>query len=45
MPAFCLQYNLLVLRGISTFLDFEYREELADLGKVVANCENLVFIL
>ncbi|PNH11286.1 hypothetical protein TSOC_001876 [Tetrabaena socialis] len=38
-------YNLLVTRGIRTFLDFEYREELKDLGKIVANCHNLVFIL
>lgn len=87
-------YNLLVLRGVSTFLDFEYRqdgsclqrevpvclfynahcghlahqllvswsacmfhgttnpalvslcrEELANLGDVVAKCKNLVFIL
>lgn len=38
-------YNLLVLRGISCFLDFEYREELSDLESIVASCANLVFIL
>jgi hypothetical protein len=28
-------YNLLVLRGFTTFLDFEFREELTDLGGFV----------
>ncbi|KXZ52085.1 hypothetical protein GPECTOR_10g1108 [Gonium pectorale] len=38
-------YNLLVTRGISTFLDFEYREELSRLDDIVARCTNFVFIL
>lgn len=38
-------YNLLVLRGIATFLDFEFREELNDLEKIVAGCTNFIFIL
>mmetsp|Transcript_3735 Transcript_3735/g.10146 ORF Transcript_3735/g.10146 Transcript_3735/m.10146 type:complete len:515 (-) Transcript_3735:1905-3449(-) len=41
-------YNLLVLRGISAFLDFEYQEELqleTGLSKLVASCRNFVFVL
>lgn len=38
-------YNLLVLRGFSTFLDFEFREDLNQLSDVVSNCANLIFIL
>lgn len=38
-------YTLLVLRGHTAFLDFEYREQLNDLDQVVAACDNLVFIL
>lgn len=38
-------YNLLLLRGVTSFLDFEYREELNDLEHVVAACDNLIFIL
>ncbi|PNW82296.1 hypothetical protein CHLRE_06g278186v5 [Chlamydomonas reinhardtii] len=38
-------YNLLVLRGFATFLDYEFREELTDLTKIVRRCHNLVFVL
>ena len=38
-------YNLLVLRGYSTFLDFEYREELSRLDEIVGRCTNFIFIL
>ncbi|KAF5831870.1 armadillo-type protein [Dunaliella salina] len=41
-------YNLLVLRGVSAFLDFEYQEELqleTGLSKLVASCRNFVFVL
>uniref|UniRef100_A0A7S3R452 TIR domain-containing protein n=1 Tax=Dunaliella tertiolecta TaxID=3047 RepID=A0A7S3R452_DUNTE len=41
-------YNLLVLRGVATFLDFEYQEELqleTGLSELVASCRNFVFVL
>ncbi|MEW5313824.1 MAG: hypothetical protein WDW38_005361 [Sanguina aurantia] len=38
-------YNLLVLRGFTTFLDFEYRDELKELGNIVSRCVNFVFVL
>ena len=39
-------YNFLELRGYSVFLDFEFRDELNDLGEIVGKrCDNLVFIL
>ncbi|KAG2433716.1 hypothetical protein HXX76_008083 [Chlamydomonas incerta] len=38
-------YNLLVVRSFKTFLDYEYREELSDLGQIVANSANLIFIM
>ncbi|GIL72604.1 hypothetical protein Vretifemale_2947 [Volvox reticuliferus] len=38
-------YNLFVLRGVSCFLDFEYREELGDLAAIVANSLNFIFVL
>ncbi|KAF5833528.1 hypothetical protein DUNSADRAFT_10142 [Dunaliella salina] len=41
-------YNLFVLRGVTTFLDFEYREELqleGGLEKLVQSCRNFVFVL
>jgi hypothetical protein len=34
-----------VCAGISTFLDFEFREELSALGGIAANSRNLVFVL
>eukprot|EP00798_Chlamydomonas_sp_ICE-L_P019166 gene19166-25775_t len=38
-------YNLLIVRGIKTFLDFEYREELNQLDKIVSRSQNFIFIL
>ena len=38
-------YNLLVLRGLKTFLDYEFRSELNDLAKIVSRCKNLIFVL
>ncbi|KAG2489997.1 hypothetical protein HYH03_011625 [Edaphochlamys debaryana] len=38
-------YNLLVVRSFKTFLDYEYRQELSDLGQIVANSANLIFIM
>jgi hypothetical protein len=38
-------YNMLVKRGITTFLDFECRETLQDALAIVQACDNLVFIL
>ncbi|KAF5843214.1 hypothetical protein DUNSADRAFT_890 [Dunaliella salina] len=48
MCACAALFNLLVLRGISTFLDFEYQEELqleTGLSDLVASCRNFVFVL
>eukprot|EP00967_Tisochrysis_lutea_P006292 scaffold7452_cov13-Tisochrysis_lutea.AAC.1 len=45
---FAALYNLLVLRGVATFLDFEYQEELqleTGLSELVASCRNFVFVL
>uniref|UniRef100_A0A7S3QWI4 TIR domain-containing protein n=2 Tax=Dunaliella tertiolecta TaxID=3047 RepID=A0A7S3QWI4_DUNTE len=41
-------YNLLVLRGIRTFLDYEYEEELqldGGLAQIVSHCRNFIFVL
>ena len=38
-------YNLLQAEGISCFLDFEFREELSDLEKIVGRCDNFIFVL
>ena len=36
---------LFTTRGLSTFLDFEFREELNDLAAIVAACDNFIFVL
>jgi hypothetical protein len=38
-------YNLLDVRGIRSFLDYEYREELSRLEDIVGQCTNFVFVL
>ena len=38
-------YNMLMLRGFTAFLDFEFREELSNLEAVVQACDNFIFIL
>ncbi len=38
-------YNLLVLRGFKTFLDYEFREELSSLTDIVSKTTNFIFVL
>lgn len=38
-------YNLLTMRGIKCFLDFEFREELNDLEAIVGRSTNVLFVL
>lgn len=38
-------HTLLVLRGVGCALDYGYKEDLSDVGQVVARCRNLVLVL
>ena len=38
-------YNYITGKGFSTFLDYEYKQDVGELTKIAAACDNFIFIL